>query len=132
MAALVPEHQPGGTCQVAALVVPAVLVQRVPVAEDDRDRCVVEAVDLDVQRHAVRREHDALPPAQGAQRLAGHRVRVQPEPVRREPLGRYHRPEPGRRGARGDPGDPGDPPPPGHVSSSLRPVRSRATYVTQQ
>src|SRR5579859_7226320 len=114
------EHQPRRRGQVAALIVPAVLVQRVSVAEHDRDRRVVRAIDLDVQRHPVRCEDDELTPAQLAKRLTGRWVGGQPEPVRREPFGSHHGANPGRGGPHGDPGNPGDPPPVGHLFS--RPV----------
>src|SRR5487761_1598317 len=120
MAALIPEDQPGSRGQIAPLVVPAVLVQREPVAEDDRDRGVVRAVDLHVQRRPVRGKHDELAAAQFPERLIRRRVRVQPQPVRSDPLGR----DDCARGRHGSArGDSGDPPPPGHVSSRLCPVR---------
>jgi hypothetical protein len=79
MAALVPEDQATEVGEVAALVVPAVLVECQPVAEHDGDRRLLagprrRALDLDVQRHPVvgRDRHDGA--AQLAERLVGPRV----------------------------------------------------------
>ena len=70
-----------------ALVVPDVLAQRVPVAEDDRHRRVVRPADLDVQRHAVVGQHGQRP-VRGAGPAARPRPgRAAAEPADRDLLG---------------------------------------------
>ena len=115
--ALVPEHQPAQGGKIPALVVPAVLVQRVAVAEDDRDRRIIAAVDLRMQGHAVAGEHGERRAAQFAERLSRLRVRPQPLPADRYLLGRddgarpcYHRADDQACRA-------GNPPPTGHLTS---------------
>src|SRR6185437_12571376 len=53
VAALIPEHAPRGSAEPRPLVVPDIGVERVAMAEDDRDRSVRRTTDLDVQRQAV-------------------------------------------------------------------------------
>jgi len=115
VAAQIPEDQPGHGGEVPALVVPDVLAQRVTVAEDDRDRGGLRAVDLDVQRHPVVGEHDSGPPPQLAERLVRLGIGLQPQPADRDLLRRERGSGPRGHGrADGQPGDAGDPPPTGH------------------
>ncbi len=117
VAALVPEHQAADAAQVPALVMPAVLVQRVAVAENDRDRRIIPAIDLDMQRDAVIGQHRAGAAAQLAERLRRFRVGLQPLPADRYFLGGDDGTHPGRQRADGQAGRAGDPPPPGHLTS---------------
>src|SRR6266516_1655908 len=101
VAALVPEDQPAPAAwraEIAALVVPRALVERVSMAEDDRDRRVVRPIDLGVQRHAVVSEHGQLPAAKLAERLDRGADRRR------------------RRHPRGDAGYLSEPPPPHHCT----------------
>ena len=119
MVALIPEDEPV-TGQITALEVPAVLVQRVAVAEHDGDRGSRRPVDLGVQRHAVPGEHGKRAPAQLPERFARRRVGTATEPPDRDPLGGHDGPRTRRRRASDHPGCAGDPPPAGHRSSRTR------------
>ncbi len=85
VAALVPEHEPAQRTQVAALVVPGVLLEGVAVAEDDGepvagavgDRPLGRVLDLDVQRGAVVGDHRHDAAAQAAERLVALGVGAQ-------------------------------------------------------
>ena len=101
MAALVPEHEVAEGTQVTALVVPAVLVEGVAVAEHDREilRVVPGALlDLGVQRHPVGvGDRDWCSPEM-AEGLVGLPVRApglgHDCPLSHDPCGRAHNQEP--------------------------------------
>src|SRR6266496_1709786 len=120
VAALVPEDQPAPAAwraEIAALVVPRALVERVSMAEDDRDRRVVRPIDLGVQRHAVVSEHGQLPAAKLAERLGRGWIRAQPDSAHRHLFRRDRGADRRRRRhPRGDAGYLSEPPPPHHCT----------------
>src|ERR1022692_1453677 len=117
VAALVPEHQPADAAEVAALVMPATLIQCIAVAEDDGDRRVIRAVDLSMQRNAVVGEHCQDSATQFAERLRRHRIRQQPLSSDRYLLGCDDGTSPCRYRTSDQACHARDPPPPGHLTS---------------
>src|ERR1700683_2295561 len=90
MAALVPEDAPVPVVETGPLVVPDIGVQRVAVAEDDRDGSAGRARHLHVQREAVIGEDGHLLAEFAAEGLVRRRVWSQPDPADRDLLRDYH------------------------------------------
>src|ERR1035438_4682237 len=135
MVTQVPEDEPV-TAEVPALEVPAVLVQRVPVAEDDGDLVALlraallravrtgGVVDLDVQRNPIVREHGQDAAARRAERLRLGSAAYHPDAADRYALRRDDRSRPRGGRTRGQPRYTGNPPPASHRSSSRKPAAS--------
>src|SRR4249920_1010469 len=88
VAALVEEDQPAEIGEITPLVMPGVLVERVPVNEDDCEVCVSGPVQLDIEVHTVVGDHIPRLAAQATERLVSRSVRTAEGPADRVPLDR--------------------------------------------
>ncbi len=138
---LIPEHHPVPAPQRGPLEVPAVLVQRVPVAEDQgrrpraaaaRGRRRVRLVDLDVQRDPVVRQHGQRLAAQLTQVLRRRVAAQHLDPADRDPLGGHEHASTCGHRTRAQPDRPGDPPPGRHAHLPPLPAGRRPGRGSRQ
>src|SRR5262245_8782013 len=114
VAALVEEDQPAEIGEITPLVMPGVLVERVPMDENDGEVCVSRPVHLDVEVHTVVGDYVHRLATQTTERLVSRRVRTTEGSADRVPLDCHA----DRSATRDDPGGrTGQPGPSTHVLS---------------